>query len=191
MHVYPPRDTGLTMGCALRRFVVGWLLLACAWAGLPAAAAGAYESSVSVSGTSVARPLPQGFLGIAIRFGTVTGWEPGGSAPPNPVLAQLVHNLNPTGRPSIRIGGESTDRSWWPTPGVSRPLGVTETLGPAWGQALKQLAVSTDAKLLLGPQPRGESTTAGPERGPPIPQAAGHGTTSARWRSATSPTCTP
>jgi hypothetical protein len=150
VHVYPPRDTGLTMGCALRRLVVGLLLLlACAWVGLPAAA-GAYESSVWVSGTSVARPLPQGFLGIAIRFGTVTGWEPGGSAPPNPVLAQLVHNLNPTGRPSIRIGGESADRSWWPTPGMSRPRGVTETLGPAWGQALKQLAVSTDAKLLLG-----------------------------------------
>ena len=126
------------------------VLLACAWAGLQAAPASAYESSVSVSGTAVTRPLPRGFLGIAIRFGTVTGWEPGGSAPPNPVLAHLVHNLNPTGRPSIRIGGESTDRSWWPTPGVSRPLGVTETLGPAWGRALKQLAVSTDAKLLLG-----------------------------------------
>jgi Glycosyl hydrolase family 79 C-terminal beta domain len=125
-------------------------LLACAWAGLQAAPASAYESSVSVSGTPVTRPLPSGFLGIAIRFGTVTGWEPGGSAPPNPVLAHLIHNLNPTGRPSIRIGGESTDRSWWPTPGVSRPLGVTETLGPAWGRALKQLAVSTDAKLLLG-----------------------------------------
>jgi hypothetical protein len=140
------------MGCASRRFVVVvvGLLLACAWGGVRAVAAGAYASSVSVSGASAARPLPRGFLGIAIEFGTVRGWEPGGSGPPNPVLVQLVHNLNPVGNPSIRIGGESTDRSWWPTPGVPQPLGVTQTLGPAWGQALQQLADSTNAKLLLG-----------------------------------------
>jgi hypothetical protein len=123
---------------------------ACAWAGLQAAPASAYQSSVSVSDTAVARPLPPGFLGLAIEFGTVRSWEPGGSAPANPVLAQLVRNLNPVGRPWIRIGGESTDRSWWPTPGVPRPLGVTQTLDAAWGQSLKQLAVSTNAKLLLG-----------------------------------------
>jgi Glycosyl hydrolase family 79 C-terminal beta domain len=139
------------MGCASRRFVVVLgLLLVVVWGGLRAAAACAYESSLSVSGRSVARPLPEGFLGIAIRFGTVTGWESGGLAPPNPVLARLVHNLNPIGSPSIRVGGESTDRSWWPTPGVPQPLGVTETLGEAWGQSVRQLAVSTDAKLLLG-----------------------------------------
>jgi len=139
------------IGCALGRFVVVLgLLLAFAWGGVQAATASAYESSVSVSGMPAARPLPQGFLGIAIEFPTVQSWEPGGSGPPDPVLAQLVHNLNPTGRPSIRVGGESTDRSWFPTPGVSTPLGVTDTLGPAWGQAIQQLAVSTNAKLLLG-----------------------------------------
>jgi hypothetical protein len=149
--VSSPRDTGLTTRRVLHRLIlVLGLLLAFAWGGLRAAAAYAYESSISVSGTSVARPLPQGFLGIAIEFRTVTAWEPGGLAAPNPVLAQLVHNLNPIGRPWIRIGGESTDRSWWPTVGVPQPLGVTETLSPGWGQALKQLAVSTNAKLLLG-----------------------------------------
>jgi hypothetical protein len=150
-HVSSPGGTGVTMGCAVRRFVVVLgLLLAFAWGGLRAAAACAYESSVSVAGTSVARPLPQGFLGIAITFDSVTDWEPGGSAPPNPVLAQLIRTLNPIGHPSIRVGGESTDRSWWPTPGVPQPRGVTETLGPAWGQSVKQLAVSTNAKLLMG-----------------------------------------
>jgi hypothetical protein len=147
------RDDGLYV--ASRRIVVVagvvvGLLLAFAWGGLAAATATAYQSSVSVSRGSLARPLPQGFLGVAITFNTVTDWEPGGSVPPNPVLAQLVHNLNPTGNPSIRIGGDSTDRSWWPTPGVPQPLGVTETLGPAWGRSVKQLAVSTNAKLLLG-----------------------------------------
>jgi hypothetical protein len=130
--------------------VVVGLLLAFAWGGLGARTAIAYQSSVSVSGGSVARPLPEGFLGIAITFDTVTDWEPGGSAPPNRVLARLVSNLNPIGDPSIRIGGESTDRSWWPTSGVPQPRGVTETLGTAWGQSVRQLAVSTNAKLLLG-----------------------------------------
>jgi Glycosyl hydrolase family 79 C-terminal beta domain len=151
VQVSSPRDAGVTTSCALRRFVVALsLLLLVACGGLGAATACAYESSLSVAGTTVARPLPHGFLGIAIRFDTVTAWEPGGSAPPNPVLSQLIRSLNPIGRPSIRIGGDSTDRSWWPTPGVPQPLGVTETLGPAWGQSLKQLALSTNAKLLLG-----------------------------------------
>jgi len=151
--VSSPRDIGVTTACVSRRVVVGvvaGLLLAFAWGDLGAAMATAYQSSVSVSGRSVARPLPQGFLGLAITFNTVTDWEPGGSAPPNPVLARLVHNLNPTGDPSIRIGGESADRSWWPTAGVPQPRGVTETLGTAWGQSVRQLAVSTNAKLLLG-----------------------------------------
>ena len=126
------------------------LLLLVIWGGLGTATASAYESTLSVAGTTVARPLPRDFVGIAIRFDTVTAWEPGGSAPPNPVLSQLIRSLDPTGRPSIRVGGDSSDRSWWPTAGVPQPLGVTETLGPAWGQALKQLALSTDAKLLLG-----------------------------------------
>ena len=135
----------------MRRFtaVLGVLLVS-AWGGLLAATASAYQSSVLVSGGPNSRPLPQGFLGLAFEFGNVQDWEPGGSGPPNLALAQLVHNLNPIGRPSIRIGGESTDRSWWPTPGVPQPLGVTRTLGPAWGQALKQLAISTNAKMLLG-----------------------------------------
>ena len=139
------------MGFGLRRCVVVLgLLLAVAWGGLRATPARAYVSNLWVSGASAARPLPDGFLGIAIRFGTVTGWEPGGSAPPNPVFARLVHGLNPIGAPSIRVGGDSSDRSWWPTPGVPTPRGVTETLGPAWGRSLKQLAVSTHARLLMG-----------------------------------------
>jgi hypothetical protein len=148
---FPSRDTGVTTGS--RRSVVGvvvGLLLAFAWGSLAAATASAYQSSVLVSGRSVARPLPQGFLGIAITFNTVTDWEPGGAAPPNPVLARLVHDLNPIGNPSIRIGGESADHSWWPTRGVPQPLGVTETLGTDWGRSVRQLAVSTNAKLLLG-----------------------------------------
>lgn len=131
-------------------FTLLGVLSAFAWGGWRVAPARAYQSSLSVSGASVARPLPPGFLGIAVTFGTVTDWEPGGSAPPDLVLARLVHNLNPIGNPSIRIGGDSTDRSWWPTPGVPPPRGVTETLGPAWGRSVKQLAVSTNAKLLLG-----------------------------------------
>jgi hypothetical protein len=126
------------------------LLLTLTCSGLWAATASAYQSSVVVSGASVARPLPDGFLGTAIEFEAVSAWESGGSAPPNPVLAQLIRNLNPIGSPSIRIGGESADRSWWPTPGVPQPRGVTLTLDPAWGQALKQLVFSTNAKLLLG-----------------------------------------
>ena len=40
-----------------------------------------------------------------------------------PVLVELIRNLDPMGRPVIRIGGLSTDHSWWPVPGMKAPLG--------------------------------------------------------------------
>ena len=66
------------------------------------------------------------------------------------MLVALIRNLDPAGRPMLRIGGQSADRSWWPVPGMSRPLGVTYDLGPSWTAATRALARATNARLLLG-----------------------------------------
>jgi len=34
--------------------------------------------------------------------------------------------------PVLRIGGDSTDTTWWPTPGLRPPPGVTYSLSPRW-----------------------------------------------------------
>jgi hypothetical protein len=103
-----------------------------------------------VAATPITRPIPSGFLGTAFEYSSVPAWVGPDPAHPNPVLIQLIRNLDPTGRPVIRIGGLSTDRSWWPVPGMAQPPGVTYGLGPGWAQSVAGLARAVNARLVLG-----------------------------------------
>ena len=105
-------------------------------------------ASVSVTPSTVTRPIAPDFLGLALEFSTVPSWV--GSGAPDPVLLHLIRNLTPTGRPSIRIGGLSTDRTWWPAQGLRPPKGVTYALSAGWSQRLTALARALDARLILG-----------------------------------------
>jgi hypothetical protein len=129
-----------------------WGIAACAVALAVPGAAGAKAVSVSMSVATraITRPIPRGFLGLAFEYGGVRGWVGPGTAQPNPVLVSLIRNLNPVGRPVVRIGGLSTDHSWWPVPGMKEPLGITYTLTPAWAQSLQALARAVNAQLVLG-----------------------------------------
>jgi hypothetical protein len=125
-------------------------LAAIACGGLGAAAASGYTASVSVTSAPSAGPIDGGFLGLALEFNTIPRWLGHGSGPVNPVLVQLIRNLNPTGRPVIRIGGQSTDRSWWPVPGQPKPLGVTFELTHRWARSVRMFAQALNARLMLG-----------------------------------------
>ena len=136
---------------SLRRWWLIGALAALGALGLPGvSAARQVPATLSVAPHAVTRPIPQGFLGLAFEYSGVRPWVGPGTAPPNPVLAQLIRNLDPVGRPVIRIGGLSTDRSWWPAVGLAQPLGVTFALTPAWAQSLRSLARTLDAQLVLG-----------------------------------------
>ena len=50
----------------------------------------------------------------------------------------------------LRIGGNSTDTSWWPIPDVTPAPGITYTLTKSWLATTRALAVETGAKLILG-----------------------------------------
>ncbi len=50
----------------------------------------------------------------------------------------------------LRIGGDSTDWTWWPVRGYVRPGGVSYNLGKGWLRTTHALAVDTGAKLILG-----------------------------------------
>jgi hypothetical protein len=50
----------------------------------------------------------------------------------------------------LRIGGNSTDATWWPVPGVTPPAGVRYALTPAWLAAARALASAAGARLILG-----------------------------------------
>jgi hypothetical protein len=106
--------------------------------------------SVTVSRTPVTQPIAANYLGLAIEYKTIVDWVGAPSAAVDPPLVQLIRNLNPVGRPLVRVGGQSTDRSWWPVTGLAQPLGVTYTITPAWTTAARALAKSLNGQLMLG-----------------------------------------
>jgi hypothetical protein len=113
-----------------------------------AAGARADQASVAVTSGRTTASLPSGFTGLGLEYNTVPEWVGRGTV--DPVLVRLIRNLTPTGRPVIRIGGQSTDRVWWPVRGMHQPLGVTYGLSPRWTAAGRALAGATGGRLLLG-----------------------------------------
>ena len=110
------------------------------------APAGAYVFRLGVTATAHGRPLPSNFLGLALEYNEIPQLSGPTPQSVNPIFAQLVKNLDPLGRPNIRIGGQSTDRVWWPVRGMGRPLGVTYDLTRRWTADAHALAQATNAQ---------------------------------------------
>src|ERR1700716_158151 len=71
--------------------------------------------------TPPGQPMPPGFVGISFEYKAMhvyTGRDP---RVVNPVLVQLLRGINPQQAPVLRIGGNSTDQTWWPVPGGIPP----------------------------------------------------------------------
>jgi hypothetical protein len=98
------------------------------------------------------QPVHSNFLGVALEYRSVPGWvgTPTVSQPVNPVLVGLIRSLAPGGQPVVRIGGQSTDRTWWPGAGIPQPPGITYDLTSGWLAQTRALAQAADAKLILG-----------------------------------------
>jgi hypothetical protein len=110
----------------------------------------ASASAVTIERATRTAPLPSGFVGLSIEIRELesyTGKDPNAV---NPLFEQMIRNLAPDQQPSIRIGGDSTDWSWWPIPGMRRPLGVRYTLTPRWMAITHALAQALNARLILG-----------------------------------------
>jgi hypothetical protein len=138
------------VGLRLRRSVavVGALvMLAAAWF---SARAQASTFRISVGSATTGRPIAPNFLGLALEYNTIPRLAGATTATVDPVFVQLLRNLNPAGRPILRVGGQSTDRTWWPVRGMTRPYGVTYDLWPGWTAAARSLIAATNAKLILG-----------------------------------------
>ncbi len=92
--------------------------------------------------------IAKGFLGMSIEYQSAAV-DAGPASHPDTVMDQLIANLNPGQRPVIRIGGDSTDHTWYPVTGLSSP-GLTYALTPAWLASVAKFAQDSDAKLILG-----------------------------------------
>ncbi|HEY3771409.1 MAG TPA: glycosyl hydrolase family 79 C-terminal domain-containing protein [Solirubrobacteraceae bacterium] len=144
---------------ALRR-TVGLIAAVGGLLGYGAAVASADPVRVGVDRATHSAPLPTSFLGVALEVSTIPKWvgDATTSAQVNPVLVQLLRNLNPVGSPSIRIGGQSTDRSWWPVPKLNDPVGVDYAIGSSWAKAALLLAERMDARYVMGVNLEANST---------------------------------
>ena len=117
-------------------------------AGAPAAAAREVLTvGAQMPGTQA---ISAGFLGLSIEYSAFTAYAGKDPHAVDPVFEQLIRNLTPGQSPVLRIGGDTTDWSWYPVPGMTRPKGVRIDLGPAWVGAMASLAKALDAHLILG-----------------------------------------
>ena len=105
---------------------------------------------ITVSPTTTSQPITPGFDGVSFEYGGVNQYEAPGRAGADVPLARLIDMLSPGQRPVLRIGGDSTDWTWWPVPGMIRPPGISDALSPAWAALAKTMALSTRARLILG-----------------------------------------
>jgi hypothetical protein len=114
---------------------------------------------VSVNPDAVGVQIPAGFLGLSIEWWAVEAYAGRDPHAVNPVLVQLIRNLTPDQTGVLRIGGVTTDGTWWPVAGVARPPGVYYRVNAQRLRVIKALAQEAGARLILGVNLEADSTT--------------------------------
>jgi len=105
---------------------------------------------IDIANAPMSRPISPGFVGLSIEYPSALAYFGTDLAAPNPIFIRLVQALNPSRSPVIRFGGDTTDWTWWPTPGVNRPAGVRYALTRRWLAVTRATALALHAHLILG-----------------------------------------
>jgi hypothetical protein len=106
--------------------------------------------SASVSSTPTGKAIGSGYVGVSMEFQAIHAYTGRDPKHINPVLVQLLRQLAPGQSPVIRIGGDSTDQSWWPIHGVIPPGGVKYPITRDWLQTTRALAAALNAHMIIG-----------------------------------------
>ncbi len=124
--------------------------LAAGPAAAPPAGADPVLESVQVAAAPGGRPLPAGFLSFSFEYPALAQYTGRDAHAVNPVLVALLRALNPLGHAVLRVGGDSTDQTWWPVHAERRPPGADYGLTSGWLGAARALARETGERLLVG-----------------------------------------
>lgn len=123
----------------------------------PAAGTGASQAdavgptvAVTVSDQPTGSPMRAAFLGLSIEYPTLVSYLGNQARRIDPVFVSLVRQLDPGQSPIVRIGGNSTDHTWWPIRGLRTPRGTSFALSGRWLSLARALANRTKGRLLLG-----------------------------------------
>jgi hypothetical protein len=114
----------------------------------PTIPAGALRVNVGTAPTG--RPIGTGFVGLSLEYSAIPAYAGTDPTAVNPLLVQLLRNLAPGQSPVLRLGGDSTDRTWYPVPGITPVPGIRYTLTPQWMAVMKALTQTLHARLVLG-----------------------------------------
>jgi hypothetical protein len=127
------------------------LLVAVSLALAPRIAAGAQPPlALNVTGATSGPPIPAGFVGLATEYWDVEKEVGTNPAKPDSAFEQTARNLAPYGGLSFRIGGDSTDWTWFPVPGMAQPRWVRWTMTPTWAAVTSRLIDDLHAHLIAG-----------------------------------------
>ena len=118
----------------------------------PARASSAHTGAtvVGVGRATVGQAIPSGFLGLSTEIPAIESYAGADPEAIDPVFEQLIRNLAPGQNPVLRIGGDSTDWTWYPVPGMRRPPWVRYTLTAGWMQVTRALVQAINGRLILG-----------------------------------------
>ncbi|MHB8691093.1 MAG: hypothetical protein ACYDHH_07580 [Solirubrobacteraceae bacterium] len=145
--------TGVRIGTI---FLIGLTLVACGSGSGSRSSGGRTghaggQARIAVGSSYAASPaIPPSFIGFSIELQDLPYYVGGDAAHPNPALVGLIRSLLPGQVPMVRLGGDSTDHSWWPTRGIAKPAGVDYALTPRWMALARGLAHALGGKLIVG-----------------------------------------
>jgi hypothetical protein len=108
------------------------------------------DTVVTINRSAVGHTIPSGFVGLSVEYPALTWYTGNDPNAVNPAFEQLIRNLAPGQSPVLRIGGNSTDTTWVPTPGVPRPGGIGYSLSPRWLAIARALARGVNARMIMG-----------------------------------------
>jgi hypothetical protein len=116
------------------------------------------EPTVTVGPAMPVQPVRPAFMGFSFEYSALGAYAGTDPTAIDPVFEQLIRNLAAGGPTVLRIGGNSTDRTWWPVAGARRSPAGYYTLTRSRLAVLGGLARATDARLILGVNLEANST---------------------------------
>jgi hypothetical protein len=121
--------------------------------------AAASPLSLTVQPATTGLPIPSGFVGLSMEFRALEAYAGTNPRAVDPAFEQLLRDIAPNQPSVLRIGGDSTDWTWWPVPHFKQPGGVKYDLTPQWMSVTRSLAQSVNARLILGVNLEADSKT--------------------------------
>ncbi|MGI8506857.1 MAG: glycosyl hydrolase family 79 C-terminal domain-containing protein [Solirubrobacteraceae bacterium] len=116
-------------------------------------------AALTVERATVGNPVPSGFVGLSMEYRGLAAYAGANPRAVDPAFVQLIRDIAPNQRPVLRIGGDSTDWTWYPVAHTRRPPGIRYDLSPNWIGVTRTLARTLDARLIMGLNLEADSRT--------------------------------